>query len=197
MDWGIQGEDIQQAINTQTIQTAVEKASSGLSDVALKSFLNSAPIPRAFYNPQTNTNLASGVETTMTFNQSDVVFESHRFYAGSNVFIIPVDGFYHVQSAVEYQQPAGGGTYQQYAGIRSVTGTYGTQYIVLNESVATLLAGSSPVQVMTFSALRPFRAGDTFKIIGFQISSALELETAGSTYGLGICWNAPWNTYVT
>lgn len=187
--------DVQSALQSQAIQSVLEKNAQGLSDGAFNSFLTNAPIPRAYCESTTNTTLTNNAEVIINFTDAGRVFDPYQIYVGSNTFRLPMDGFYTIQTSVEYQQPAGAGSFQQYAGLRSTIGTYGTGLIVVNESVGSLLAGTGPFQEMPVFCVKPFKAGDSFNVVGFQASSANETHTAGVTRGIGIVWNAPYRQY--
>src|SRR4051812_5724092 len=88
--------DVQTAIQTQTIQTALEQNTSQLSDAALQSFLSNAPIPRCIVLPTAGTLLPVSVETTINFTKvSSSTFDPYSMNTG-NVFTVPIDGFYNI-----------------------------------------------------------------------------------------------------
>lgn len=107
-DWLKQGEvaDIQTAIQSQTIQTALERNTSGLTDQAFQSYLTNAPIPRYWYNQET-TALPTGANTTCTWGGS--FFDPYSMVAATGIVTVPLDGFYICTMGFAGTAPAGGG----------------------------------------------------------------------------------------
>lgn len=189
--------DVQTAIQSQTIQTALERNNSALTDAAFQSFLTNAPIPRGYFTPSTNTTIPNNTETVLNFALADKTYDPFNILFQANTFRIPIDGFYTIQGSFNYLQPAGAGTYQHYGAIKSVSGTYGTAFIAITEGLGVLIGASSPSHIIPLVAVRPFRAGDTFDIVGFQVSSASETNTGAAYASFGIVWNAPYYQYTT
>lgn len=188
-------DDVQRAIDSQTIQTVLEQNNSGLTNVALQSFLTNAPIPRAWFYDTTVTTINTGTEPPLTWTAATMglSYDPYKMYIGGGGFRLPIDGFYTLTFTVGI--PTNGVASQYWASIKMLVGSYGAGgYLAIQSTYAT--AGNN---WMTCTCTKPFRAGDTFATYVFNGSATnqniVTLATAAPT--LSIVWNSPLNTYTT
>lgn len=199
-DWmrGQSVSDIQTAIQSQAIQTALESNTSKITDAGFQSYLQNAPIPRAYFlETATNTVINTGAEATIVFGQASVKLDQYKILSTTaNTFQIPIDGFYVADMGIGWASTAGATSYAAYAGFKSVSGTYGVQYLKLDQRELPILTSAV---IFSVTMVKPFRAGDQFKLVAFQASgtnqNSVVTDTASPT--LSISWVAPYNQYTT
>lgn len=176
--------NIQTALQSQAIQSNLEKNSQGLSDQAFNSYLTNSPIPR-FYNNSFTSTFTSGADTTVTYaaNASQSFDPYGMLAVATGIVTIPRDGFYQWL----FNIVGSGGT----AGFvfTRIIDTAGAQ-IGVTLSTPSLAAGGA--FDFTVVALKPHRAGDTVRVKLNNSSGGLYTPSEGSFGGV---WVAPFNQY--
>lgn len=189
--------DVQTAIQSATVQTALEVNTTALSDTAQQSMLINSPIPRGYFMPTAGTLLNSGVETTIAFSAASATFDPYKMLTNTaNTFMFPVDGFYTVDAAVAYtQNTTGAGFFPVYAAFKCVisNGLYAAgSYLKINEVTGSLYGAVQNVYTPV-TMTKPFRAGDTFVLRGLQASTGNETTLVSEpASALVITWLAPY-----
>lgn len=180
--------DVQRAIDSQAIQTALERQSSGLSDVALQSYLTNAPIPRFAVNAF-NTAFANGVGTVCTYQAGgSIYYDPYQMLnlTTGNV-TIPIDGFY----AIEYYATCNGGGvagYFQYI-MQTAIGAGGTCVPFLGSS---LTPGAGAACHGAIAAVRPFTAGNVINVLVVNQTGGAMAASEGY---FGGAWVAPYKNF--
>lgn len=187
--------DVQTAIQTQTIQTALERNTAALSDAAFQSFLSNAPIPRVYLIQSAAQAVAAVTTTPIAYNQAGRVYDPYQMLStgSTTTIIIPVAGFYTFVATVGY----------------SVAGIYTGRFMTFTTGVSKRLG--SGVTIMQYFAgdgagesanngnmsavlLAPFDAGDTFLVSCSHNGGAGINTVAGLTTLAGV-WNSPYSQY--
>lgn len=181
--------DVQTAIQTQTIQTALERNNSGLTDVAFTSYLQNAPIPR-FYVGTISGTFSTGIVTAAWTTAGGLSGNYHDPYnmlvPTTGVFTFPIDGYYLVSF------------------LMIGTGTAGAYVQLLLQNVGTvnyvaqiLTTSSAPAATNyqnTLSIVLPWRAGNTARV---QIGNGGAANLSPIVGSLSCVWCAPYNNYTT
>lgn len=175
--------DVQSALQSQTIQTALEQNTSKITDAGFQSYLTSAPIPRCWTTDCTpNTALAS-VATVMIWPTTALVDPYGMVDLTTGFITCPIDGLYHayfgysgtasfsLRSVRYYWQAMGGSAW----GIMVVSNVYSTN----------VYQGSS-------NALIPCRAGQLLKATVLDDTAS---DVASPTANMAVSWIAPYNLY--
>ena len=95
MDERIVTSDIQTAVQSQTIQTALEANTSKITDAGFQSYLTSAPIPRFQYTTITGT-YATGAVTNTNWTTVNAIDPYAMMAPATGSITIPIDGFYQL-----------------------------------------------------------------------------------------------------
>lgn len=186
--------DVQTAIQSQTIQTVLENQTSALTDVAFRSFLANAPIPRVFLIQQTNLVLVNAVAGFIQWGTTARYHDPYAMNGGvAEEVIIPVDGYYTFYcniSNVLGGVAAGFNTYLQAVSVKSKVYGAGVQLALNGSWVPVQSVGGTTGLNLNFTM--PFEAGDTLRFAVFENSGV------GLTYVSGYCgaaWVAPYKQY--
>lgn len=181
----VDDDSIQLAIQSQSIQTALEANTSKITDAGFQSFLTSAPIPR-FYNAAAMTSAhLTATNVVATFNAA-TSFDPYKMFDGATGTITaPISGFYHFWFNLSTVSTVAGG-FIQMIWLSAAGGALSQEFYLPNPGGATFQMGL-PVIV-------PCTAGDTIRLqIGNNTPGTLgSLAPIMSGY-----WNAPYNTYTT
>lgn len=198
LDWAKKDaiNDVSTAVDSQTIQTVLERQNTGISDVGFQSYLTNVPIPRMFRYTTVATTILAGAIAVVDFTTASTgSFDPYSMYIGGSTWRIPIDGFYNITFCGGY--PSNGLNFQAYAAIMSNKGTYGAGTLLsLNETVVPAAVANMVFNVV---ALRPFRAGDEFYAQYYNGSTTNQnsVNFALATTTIGATWVAPFNSYTT
>lgn len=189
-DWMKNSEqtDIQTAIQSQAIQTVLEKSTSGLTDAAFQSYLTNAPIPRAYYlGPASNT-IANAANTYFQWAKAG----SHDPYAmlsplttyftttANSCLIAPISGYYICSASIIGASAAAAGfpSFQMYLnGVLVSAGDFA--------NVGTGFAGF-------VGWTGPMNAGDPIAFLMQNNTGGLFTSSNGH---FSLTWVAPYNQY--
>lgn len=186
-DWMKNSEqkDIQTAIQTQTIQTALERNTSGLTDQAFQSYLTNAPIPRCYFHTISGTIPGAGAQTVLTWTAVGA-HDPYRFWDGTSTFTIPIDGYYAC-TWIAYTTGSAGSYFQTMWALNGA--------LVAEHTHTDLVAAAGNFQCgVTIQA--PFVAGSKLTAVAGNSGAAAMTPQAALTH-LSIVWLAPYNNYST
>lgn len=178
--------DVSTAIQSQSIQTALERNTTKLSPDALQSYLVAAPIPRMISGDMTGT-YNNGITTNAIFSRVNGFdpFSMLVFNAGLGVEILtfPIDGFYSVVWRMHVVGGTGAGAFVE----TLITDSAGFLDLDLCENNTT------GVYRFHTTLLKPYRAGQNMIFQVFNNSTAA--LTVGSGCRVSATWVAPYNVY--
>jgi hypothetical protein len=186
---------VQQALDSQTVQTAPERQTSGLTDQAFQSFLTNAPIPRVLLDiTGAGQTIADNTATTVTFGATSRAYDPYNMLNTANAIVIPVAGFYTFFANMQFSPTIS--PQDSLLQFNTVTSkTYGAAY-----QLAIVTYKSNPSVLGThlnLSMTRFFDAGDSFVTTILQnVGAGADLANNG-TCVLGGAWVAPYKQYVT
>lgn len=178
--------DVQVALQSEALQTDVERNTSAISDDGFQSFLNGAPIPRVALLGDTQV-IPDSTLTSITWDATNT-FDPYGMFT-SPIIRIPLDGFYSWDCNIQH----------------NFTGAYNTRWIeYLSDTSAQFGAAyqlscaqwegtASIVGAMNVACVRPFNAGDSFHINVFQ-SSGGPLNLGGNLCNISGAWIAPFSS---
>lgn len=176
--------DVQIAIQSQAIQTALESNTSKITDLGFQSFLTTAPIPR-FYNNSVITSVHGAASNVVTTYNAAVTFDPYKtFNAATGTWTAPISGFYHHWYNLTCTGGAGG--FIQLIFLTSA----GTAY----SSVFANAAAGTALYQLEVNTIVPHTAGDTVRLqIGNNTVAGLTLMVPL----WGSVWTAPFTQYTT
>lgn len=175
--------DVQTAIQTQTIQTALESNTSKITDAGFQSFLTSAPIPR-FYAPTITGTYNNATVTTATFTTVGLLDPYGMFTVSTGLATLPIDGWYSFDFNIQATGGAAGHT--QLIWVPSAGGNLAAQVLPSAPAANTTYQHS-------LSVIAPMRQGDTLKI---QVGNGTGAGLSAITGHISGVWVAPYNQYV-
>lgn len=175
--------DVNTAIQSQVIQTALERNTTGLTDTGYQSFLNGAPIPRAYYDFLAVNPLGGAAQTVLSWQRAGNMFDPYGLLdTGTNTsYQVPRDGFYTLSAGVFGTSGGAGGL---------------INYILLQKNTASIAAQTIPPTGNDYYATVAWNgwlvAGDLIRIV-YRNNPATGLTVAGAHFG--ITWDAPYKQY--
>lgn len=187
--------DIQTAIQSQSIQTVLEKNNTNLSDGAFQSLLANAPIPRVYLIQSAAQSVPATTTTPIVWNQAGRVHDPYAMLAtgSTTTIIIPVGGYYTFMFACQF----------------SVVGNYSGRFATFTTGVSKRL-GSAVTILQTFfgdgagesansgnintTLVAPFDAGDSF-FVSVSHNGGAGINTSPTGVILSGVWNAPYNQF--
>lgn len=178
--------DVQSALQSEALQTDVERNTSSISDEGFQSFLNGAPIPRV--QLLGDTQVIPDITATTVNWDGTTKFDPYGMFT-SPIITIPLDGFYSFDCNMQHNF-AGAYNIRWLAYISDTSAQFGAAYQLsfAEWEGAGLTAGS-----MNVPCLRAFNAGDSFHIVVFQ-SSGGPLNLAGNICNITGAWVAPYTS---
>src|SRR5712675_230697 len=91
--------DVQTAIQSSTIQTALEANTSKITDAGFQSYLTNAPIPRCAGDTPTGTYTGGGAVSNVIW--SNKIFDPYGILnSTTGIIVAPISGFYQVGFSV-------------------------------------------------------------------------------------------------
>lgn len=189
--------DIQTALQSQTVQSALEKNTGSLSDQAFQSFLTNAPIPRIFLDiPGAGQTINNNTTTDIVWGQASRTFDPYTMHLPANTtdITIPVAGFYCFFTNQQFSpaiQPQD--SLLQFTSVNSKTYGAGLSLASVTAKWNTSTLGVHHNLTMN----RFFDAGDSFKVQIFQNVGASATLANSNVCVLGGTWTAPFKQYVT
>lgn len=181
----VDDDSIQLAIQSQSIQTALEANTSKITDAGFQSFLTSAPIPRFYNNSAITSAHATATNVVATFNTNVTLDPGKMFDAATGTITVPISGFYHCWFNLSTVSSIAGG-FVQLVWLSAGGGTLSQVFAVPNPGGATF-----QIEINT---ILPASGGDTIRLqIGNNTPGTLgTFASLMSAY-----WVAPYNTYTT
>lgn len=186
-DWMKQNQvsEIQTAIQTQTIQTALEKNSSVLTDTAFQSYLTNAPIPR-FTSGLVNATITTGLTTIATYAAPSLVDQYSLLTPSTGIFRASIDGWWLLNFVYQFTGGATAGGY-----VNPIF-TYVPSGAPLASSLTVAPGLATTAYQNTMTLLYPFSAGETVRIdIGNTTGATLSAMNAR----LSGVWTSPLKNY--
>lgn len=176
--------DVQTAIQSQAIQTALEANTSKITDTGFQSFLTNAPIPRMYNVAPFTSAHPNASNVVMTFNAATTLDPDKTFDGPTGTWTCPIDGFYHHWFEISATGTLLG--FLQLIFLSSAGGSYSSGF-VNNSTGLALYQGE-------INAIIPHSAGDTVRLqLGNNGAGAL----SSMTTVWGSVWQAPLRTYKT
>lgn len=189
---------IQSAIQSQTVQTAIDSNTSKITDTGFLSFLQNAPIPRLFLAQQSTQSVAGVTTTLLQWGGAAKIHDPYNMQpASANTLIqIPVDGYYTFTCQCKFSAVGNySGRFMQWL---TVTSKRLGGAAELAQGFFGDGAGESANQGNVNMTINlPFNAGDSFTV-SVSHNGGAGITTAGANLTwLGGGWIAPYNQYTT
>lgn len=173
--------DVNTAIQSQTIQTALERNASVLTDSAFQSFLTNAPIPRLYYD-SSPTVIGIG-NNTITWNTVGSVDPYSMMVPTTGIITIPIDGWYSGMWTFS-------GTSATPTSSIDVAWMNGAKTVFITRNFPTYYIPAPTNYACNEPFIQPLRAGSTILV---NLGTGFTLTT--STCRISLVWQAPYNTY--
>lgn len=174
--------DIQTAIQSQSLQTALEANTSKISDAGFQSFLTNAPIPR-FYAPTLIGTYNAVANTIATFSQAGYVDPYKMLAPTTGIVTFPIDGFYSLFATLNATGSAA---------------SFVQIYFLSTASAILSIQGTAAIATNVYQLAVPlvaaFKAGDTVRM---NVANNGAAALSGVTGAMGGVWCGPYYNYTT
>lgn len=192
--------DVQTAIQSQTIQTAIEKNTSVLTDQSFQSFLTNAPLPRIYMEAQGAGQVINNAALTdLIWGQAARKHDPYFMHpaATTTTIQVPIDGYYSFYCNTNFASAAAATVWQtQFQFVTVLSKIHGAAVVLDVVTLASPIFAGALQWAFNLAMNKPLAAGDTFKIQIFQSSgAAITLGSSGFITSFGGTWSAPYNNY--